>query len=121
MPTRRPTSTRCDDHWADAGGPLLAGLDWSGLEQEKRTVLAPPGTRLPDPFYYVEYGIAQLGAVQVWANALNDQAGAVAAYREALALGGAATLPEMYAAAGARFAFDAETLQRRHDADAGDD
>jgi oligoendopeptidase F len=58
----------------------------------------------------VEYGLAQLGAVQVWSNALRDQAGAVSAYRRALALGGTATLPELYATAGARFAFDAETL-----------
>jgi oligoendopeptidase F len=43
---------------------------------------------------------------------LHDQAGAVASYRKALALGGTATLPELYAAAGATFAFDASTLQR---------
>jgi oligoendopeptidase F len=63
-----------------------------------------------DPFYYVEYGLAQLGAFQVWGNALKDQAGAVAAYRKALSLGGTATLPQLYEAAGARFAFDAATL-----------
>jgi oligoendopeptidase F len=62
------------------------------------------------PFYYVEYGLAQLGAVQVWRKALDDQAGAVAAYRRALALGGTRSLPELFAAAGARFAFDAATL-----------
>jgi oligoendopeptidase F len=60
--------------------------------------------------YYVEYGLAQLGAAQVWRNALSDQAGSVAAYRRALSLGGTVTVPEMYAAAGAKFAFDAETL-----------
>ena len=63
-----------------------------------------------DPFYYVEYGLAQLGAFQVWGNALGDQAGAVAAYRKALSLGGTATLPQLYATAGARLAFDAGTL-----------
>ena len=62
------------------------------------------------PFYYIEYGLAQLGAVQVWGNALGDQAGAVARYRRALALGGTVTLPELYATAGAKFAFDVETL-----------
>jgi oligoendopeptidase F len=62
------------------------------------------------PFYYIEYGLAQLGAMQIWRNALSDQAGAVAAYRRALALGGTAPLPELYAAAGAKFAFDAQTL-----------
>jgi oligoendopeptidase F len=62
------------------------------------------------PFYYVEYGLAQLGAVLVWRNARRDQAGAVKAYRRALALGGTRSLPELYQAAGARFAFDSETL-----------
>jgi oligoendopeptidase F len=48
--------------------------------------------------------------VQVWRNALADQAGALASYRRALALGGTATLPELFAAAGARFAFDTATM-----------
>jgi oligoendopeptidase F len=54
--------------------------------------------------------MAQLGAVQLWANAIKDQTGAVAAYRRALAVGGTVSLPEMYSTAGIRFAFDAETL-----------
>jgi oligoendopeptidase F len=62
------------------------------------------------PFYYVEYGLAALGAAQVWRNALGDHGGALAAYRRALALGGTAPLPQLYATAGARFAFDEETL-----------
>ena len=63
------------------------------------------------PFYYVEYGLAQLGAVQVWRNSLKDQAGAVAAYRKALSLGGTVPLPQLFAAAGAKFAFDASILR----------
>jgi oligoendopeptidase F len=63
------------------------------------------------PFYYVEYGIAQLGALQVWANARRDRAGALQAYRRALALGGSRPLPELFAAAGCRFAFDAGTIR----------
>ena len=63
------------------------------------------------PFYYIEYGLAQLGAVQVWANALKDQQQAVAKYRKALALGSTVSLPELFQAAGAKFAFDAQTLK----------
>jgi oligoendopeptidase F len=63
------------------------------------------------PFYYMEYGLALLGAVQIWANAIKDQPGAVEQYRQALALGGTATLPELFKAAGARLAFDAKTLK----------
>ena len=53
------------------------------------------------PFYYIEYGIAQLGALQVWRNSLQRSGAAVAAYRRALALGATRPLPELYAAAGA--------------------
>jgi oligoendopeptidase F len=60
---------------------------------------------------YVEYGLAQLGAVQVWRNARQNQAEAVARYRQALALGNTAPLPQLFAAAGARFAFDAATVR----------
>jgi oligoendopeptidase F len=59
------------------------------------------------PFYYIEYGIAQLGALQIWRNSLTDPAGAVARYREALSLGAVRSLPEMYRTAGARLIFDA--------------
>ena len=59
----------------------------------------------------MEYGLAQLGAVQIFGNALKDQTGAVAAYRRALALGGTVTLPQLFATAGARFAFDSAILK----------
>jgi oligoendopeptidase F len=67
------------------------------------------------PFYYVEYGLAQLGAVQIFGNARTDQAGALAAYRKALSLGGMVTLPELFATARAKFGFDAPTLKRAVD------
>ncbi len=102
---------RCDAVWAALEDRFRAAWDWSGLEREKRQFWHRQGHVFQDPFYYVEYGMAQLGAVQVYANFLRDPKGAVAAYRHALTLGGTATLPDLFAAAGARFAFDAETLQ----------
>jgi oligoendopeptidase F len=63
------------------------------------------------PFYYIEYGLAQLGALQVWRNARQDQAGAVRLYRSALALGGTVGLSDLYITAGARLVFDVEPLQ----------
>ena len=63
------------------------------------------------PFYYVEYGMAQLGAIQVWGNALKDQKEAVRQYRYALSLGGNATLPELFEAAGAKFEFGEDMLE----------
>ena len=54
------------------------------------------------PFYYVEYGIAQLGALQVWANSKADKAKALDDYKKSLALGGSRPLPELFAAAGCK-------------------
>ena len=103
-------SANCDARWTALWRRFLPGVDWSGLEPQMMTGWHRKGHIHQVPFYYVEYGMAQLGAVQVWRNALRDQAGAVAAYRRALALGGTAPLPQLYAAAGARFAFDADIL-----------
>ena len=63
------------------------------------------------PFYYVEYGIAQLGALQVWANSHRNAAQALRDYQAGLALGGSRPLPELFAAAGCRFDFSAETVR----------
>ena len=63
------------------------------------------------PFYYVEYGIAQLGALQVWANSKANKAKALADYKRGLALGGSRPLPELFAAAGCKLQFDAATIK----------
>ncbi|MEY4118689.1 MAG: hypothetical protein RLZZ116_2017 [Planctomycetota bacterium] len=55
------------------------------------------------PFYYIEYGIAETGAIQMWLNSRRDQAKALADYRKGLALGGSRPLPELFRAAGLRF------------------
>lgn len=101
----------CDAHWVALWRRFMPGVDWSGLEQEMMTGWHRKAHIHQLPFYYIEYGLAQLGAVQVWRNALSNQAEAVTHYRRALALGGTAPLPQLYAAAGARFAFDAGTLR----------
>jgi oligoendopeptidase F len=102
---------KCDAEWLRLHQYFMPGLDYSGLEQQRMTGWQNKEHIHEVPFYYVEYGLAQLGAVQVWRNAQKDQAGAVAAYRKALALGGTVPLPQLYATAGARFAFDAATLR----------
>ena len=105
----------CDATWSKLWDRFMVGVDWSGLEEEKVTGWQRKLHIFEVPFYYVEYGLAQLGAVQVWRNALQDQAQAVEAYRQALALGGTRPLPDLYAAAGARFAMDADTLRQAVD------
>jgi oligoendopeptidase F len=100
----------CDAQWLELWQRYLPGVDWSGLDEAAMTGWQRKQHIFRYPLYYIEYGVAQLGAVQVWRNALKDSRRALAQYRQALSLGGTATLPELYRAAGARFAFDAETL-----------
>lgn len=64
------------------------------------------------PFYYIEYGMAQVGALQVWQNALRNAGATVSAYRNALAIGGTKTLPDLFQTAGAEFRFDSEMLSQ---------
>jgi oligoendopeptidase F len=102
---------RADAVWSDLIRRYMPDVDYSGLERE----LANEWRRIPHlfgwPLYFIEYALAQLGAVQVWANARRDQAEAVRRYREALSLGATATLPQLFETAGARFAFDDDTLR----------
>jgi oligoendopeptidase F len=85
-------------------------VDWHGLERERIARWYRQLHIFMYPFYYIEYGIAQVGALQIWRNSLQDPVRAVAKYREALALGAVRGLPEIYRAAGAKFSFDAETI-----------
>jgi len=62
------------------------------------------------PFYYIEYGIAKLGALQIWNRARSDRPGATRRYREALRLGGSRPLPDLFSASGATFDFSEKTL-----------
>ena len=96
-----------DEAWLRIRSRFERGVDWSGLERERVARWYRQLHIFMYPFYYIEYGIAQIGALQIWRNSLADHAGAVARYREALALGAVRTLPDMYRTAGARLSFDA--------------
>lgn len=63
------------------------------------------------PLYYIEYGIAQLGALQLWVRYRKNPADAIARYRAALALGNSRKLPELFSAAGLSFQFNEEMLR----------
>ena len=101
----------CDAKWGELWKRYMVGIDWSGMDDLMVTGWQRKQHIFEVAFYYVEYGLASLGAFQVWHNALGDQAGAVAAYRRALALGGTVPLPKLYETAGARFSFEAKTLR----------
>ena len=87
-----------------------AKVDWTGYEDSRAYLWHRQLHIFLLPFYYIEYGIAQLGALQVWANSKSDQAKALSQYQQALALGGSKPLPELFAAAGCRFDFSAGTV-----------
>jgi oligoendopeptidase F len=99
-----------DRAWVRLRDRFERGVDWSGLERERIIRWYRQPHIFLSPFYYIEYGIAQLGALQVWRNSLRDRADAVARYRAALALGATRPLPEIFAAAGARFSFEPDLM-----------
>jgi oligoendopeptidase F len=102
---------QCDAQWARLWQRFMPGIDYSGMEDILATGWHRKLHIFQVPFYYIEYGLAQLGAVQIWRNAIKDKTTALAGYRAAIALGGSVPLPQLFAAAGARFAFDAPALQ----------
>ncbi len=58
----------------------------------------------------MEYAIAQLAAMKIWLNSLEDEKGAVEAYKRGLALGGSRPLPELFSTAGAEFGLNDKTV-----------
>ena len=99
-----------DAAWLQLRGRFERGVDWSGLEQERAARWYRQLHIFMYPFYYIEYGIAQIGALQIWRNSLEDPVRAVTRYREALSLGAIRGLPEIYRTAGARLTFDANEI-----------
>ena len=96
-----------DAKWLEIRARFEPDVDWTGLDRERVSRWYRQSHIHTAPFYYIEYGIAQIGAMQVWSNAQRNATQALARYREALALGGTHSLPEIYATAGASLVFDA--------------
>lgn len=96
--------------WAALMERFGGRVDWSGFEQARALLWHRQLHIFTHPFYYIEYGIAQLGALQVWANSCRDKRRALRQYKDALRLGASRPLPELFAAAGCRFQFDRATL-----------
>ncbi|NOZ49654.1 MAG: M3 family oligoendopeptidase [Chloroflexi bacterium] len=103
-------ASHLDRTWSQLWDRFMPGIDYTGLQAEKETGWHRKGHIFGVPFYYIEYGLAQLGALQIWRNALSDPQKALHDYQHALALGYTRSLPELFAAAGARFAFDRATM-----------
>ena len=80
-------------------------IDYSGLEKFRESAWLRQLHLFEVPFYYIEYGIAQLGAIGMWMQYRQNPGKALDNYCSALALGGTRTLPELYKAAGLDFDF----------------
>ncbi|NUN49913.1 MAG: M3 family oligoendopeptidase [Candidatus Brocadiae bacterium] len=85
--------------------------DWTGYEAIRDSGWHRQMHIFNSPFYYIEYGIAQLGALQVWGNKKRNGKAAVESYRSALRLGGTRRLPDLFAAAGASFDLGEKTIR----------
>ena len=97
--------------WLRISGRFSSPLvDWTGFEDIRATRWHKQLHLFSYPFYYIEYGIAQLGALQVWLNWKQDPDAAVRAYRAALALGGTRPLPTLFETARIKFDFSAATV-----------
>jgi oligoendopeptidase F len=96
--------------WQELNRRFQPYLDMSGMDEIEKTRWQYSHIYTV-PFYYIEYGIAQVGALQVWKNSLKDPIKAVDDYLAGLALGGSKPLPELFKAANISFAMDKTTLK----------
>lgn len=79
--------------------------NWEGIEQFRAYNWQRQLHIYEVPFYYIEYGLAQLGAIAIWRNYKKDPVKALSRYKQALSLGYTKTIPEIYRAAGIKFDF----------------
>jgi oligoendopeptidase F len=99
-----------DEKWLELRARYEPEVDYSGLEPERLTRWYRQSHIHTAPFYYIEYGLAQLAALQVWRRSRRNTSEALAGYKAALSLGGTHTLPDIFARAGASLVFDAGTM-----------
>jgi len=86
-------------------------VDWTGLEEEEAYLWHRQLHIFEAPFYYIEYGIAELGALQLWLRYRQDPSGTFKDYQRALALGGSKNLPGLFETAGIQFDFSEQTIK----------
>ena len=87
-----------------------ADVDWTGFEEVRDARWQAQLHLFHVPFYYIEYGIAQLGALQLWIKSQDDPRAALASYRKGLSLGGTRSLPALFDSAGIVFDFSDRTI-----------
>ena len=113
-----PTHTRAQrrEAWGQVFRRFATVVDWRGYEEALACAWHRQLHLFLSPFYYIEYGIAETGALQIWTRSRVNHREAVERYWQALWLGGSKPLPQLFEAAGARFRFDYDTLAPLMDA-----
>ena len=109
-----PTHTRQQryDKWIELNDRFGTSLvDWTGFETVRAAQWHAILHLFQVPFYYIEYGIAQLGALGLWLQSKESMPAALANYKKALAFGGSRPLPQLFEAAGLTFDFSEKTIQ----------
>lgn len=110
------TAEQRETEWIHLFKEFTTGaLDYSGLDKFIANGWQKQLHLFEVPFYYIEYGIAQLGAIGLWKQFKNDKSKAIENYMTALSLGGTRTLPELYAAAGLKFDFSGSYVKELMD------
>jgi oligoendopeptidase F len=98
------TAEERTEKWLEITKEFSTGaIDTSGLEAYRQISWQRQLHLFEVPFYYIEYGIAQLGAIGLWMQYIQNPQKALDNYMNALSLGGTKTLPDLYAAAGLKF------------------
>lgn len=98
--------------WIEISKRFGTGLtDWSGYESARDYSWHKQLHLFEVPFYYVEYGFAQLGALSVWKNSLEDEKSAIENYKKGLALGYTKDIKSIYKTAGVSFDFSPKNIQ----------
>jgi len=112
----RHTLTERTEKWLEIMGEFSSQvIDWQGLEQYRPFGWQKQLHLFEVPFYYIEYGIAQLGALGLWKQYKENKQTALSNYMSALSLGGTRTLPELYDAARLQFDFSKEHIKQLMD------
>lgn len=106
------THTEREEKWLEFMDQFSDDItDWSGFEDSKKITWQKQLHIFEVPFYYIEYAMAQLGAIAVWRNYKKNPEQALNSYKTALGLGYSKTIGEVYEAAGIRFDFSREYLK----------
>ncbi len=112
---KNPTHTRDQRRqaWLALDARFGAAVNWQGIEPARASLWHRQSHIFGVPFYYIEYGIAQLGALQLWLISLEQgEKAAIDAYARAMSLGGTRPLPDLFAAAGLTFDFGPSAVKR---------